>query len=170
MHTRRANLGVVATLAAGIVASSVALCAPASSSPVSTSASASASATHDDSFSFYTTNYCGWVKYVDYGPGLSGSGNDDYVLVRDTCATGSGTPDGHGVKAWAWLTRGGVKHYLGDAYDPYGAKGTVVWDPFLKYGNVKAGDYVGLKVCLVDGNDDSTPTHCQSFTSRSVDG
>jgi hypothetical protein len=31
-------------------------------------------------------------------------------------------------------------------------------------------DQVGLKVCLVDGSDDPTPTHCQSVTSESVDG
>jgi hypothetical protein len=31
-------------------------------------------------------------------------------------------------------------------------------------------DQVGLKVCLVDGSDDPTPTHCQSGTSESVDG
>ena len=76
--------------------------------------------------------------------------------------------------AYAWLTRGGVKRYLGDAYDGYGnfeVNGIyVIWDPFKDWGNVQPGDSVGLKVCLVDGADDPTASHCNSATVRSSDG
>jgi hypothetical protein len=46
----------------------------------------------------------------------------------------------------------------------------VVWDPFKDWGNVQTGDYVGLKVCLVDGANDPTASHCDSATVRSSDG
>jgi hypothetical protein len=123
----------------------------------------------NDGWYIMTSNGCGQADFIDYGEGLSGGGmNDDYVTIEDYCS------DGHGVKAWAWLTRNGVKYYLGGAYDGYGnfSRNGVyeVWDPFKDYGNVQAGDYVGLKVCLVDGDSDPTPSYCYSETHRSSDG
>ena len=125
-------------------------------------AAAPAAATVDDGFTVYTTDGCGAVDFVDYGPGAPGGGNnDDYAVVHDYCG------DGHGVKAWAWIN--GV--YLGGKYNGSGLAGApVVWDPFKAYGNVIAGDRVGLKVCLVDGDGDTTPSRCVSFTHTSVDG
>ncbi|MBE8518894.1 hypothetical protein ILP97_15450 [Amycolatopsis sp. H6(2020)] len=121
-----------------------------------------ASAAYDDSFTVSTTDGCGAVDFVDYGAGAPGGGNnDDYAVVHDYCG------DGHGVKAWAWLD--GV--LIGSKYNGNGLAGDpVVWDPFAAYGNVIAGDSVGLKVCLVDGNGDTTPARCASKTRTSVDG
>lgn len=126
---------------------------------------ARAAALQYDGWFVATTNGCGQADFVDYGPGLPGGGsNDDYVMITDYCA------DHHGVKAWAWLTRNGTKYYLGSA-DPYGSiyddNPTEIWDPFKAYGNVKNGDYVGLKVCLVDGTNDPTPSDCASETEVS---
>ena len=41
---------------------------------------------------------------------------------------------------------------------------------FLEHGNVQKGDSIGLEVCLVEGNDDASPSHCGSFTMTSDDG
>jgi hypothetical protein len=95
----------------------------------------------------------GYFKFVDNGPGAAGGGNnDDYFVVADTC------PDGHGIKAWAWVD--GVAK--GDKYVGAGNGTKVVWDPI---GNVKDGHSVGMEVCLVDGNA-GTPRSCsaQTFT------
>jgi hypothetical protein len=99
------------------------------------------------------------VEFVDYGPGAPGGGdNDDYTVIHDYCA------DGHGVKAYAWING----TFLGSRYNGNGLAGDpVIWDPF---GNVAPGNAIGLKVCLVDGNDDPTPFDCTSTTHTSVDG
>ena len=125
-------------------------------------AQAPAQAAVDDSFSVYTTDGCGSVDFVDYCPGAPGGGdNDDYAVIHDYCG------DGHGVKAWAWLN--GV--LIGAQFNGNGLSGAaVVWDPFRDYGNIYAGDSVGLKVCLVDGNADPTPFSCRSATRVSQDG
>lgn len=124
-----------------------------------------------DTFLVETTdaNACGGAWFIDYGAGAPGGGsNDDYIEIDDYCR------DSHGVKAWAWLTRNGTTHYLGSAYDSNGSvrdnNPPKIWDPFQPYGNVVAHDLVGVKVCLVDGNDDTTPSHCQSYTGESADG
>jgi hypothetical protein len=99
----------------------------------------------------------GFAQFQDYGPGAPGGGNnDDYIIVVDDC------PNGAGIKAWAWLD--GV--LLGSKYNGNGAGTTVVWDPF---GNVTAGQSVGLKVCSVNGNS-GTPYHCASVTRKIIDG
>ena len=116
-----------------------------------------------------TTDGCGQVRFFDYGDGLPGGGpNDDYLMVSDRCT------DHHGVKVWAWLTHNGVKNYLGGSYDGFGnvleGKPYMFWDPFKDETNVRPTDYVGLKICLVDGNDDPSPARCESATWQSLDG
>jgi hypothetical protein len=115
-----------------------------------------------DSFTIFTSDSkgCGGAAYIDYGDGAPGGGsNDDYVNIYDDC------PDHHGVIAYAWLNGA----YLGWAYDGYGSEDSIVlvWDPFKPYGNVHNGDSVGLKVCLVDGASDPTPSYCYSETHSS---
>jgi hypothetical protein len=121
-----------------------------------------AAAAVDDSFSVSTTDDCGAVNFVDYGPGAPGGGNnDDYLVIHDYCS------DGHGVEGYAWLDGA----YLGKKYNGNGLAGDpVVWDPFADYHNVQAGDVVGIKVCLVDGPNDATPSKCASKEHTSVDG
>jgi hypothetical protein len=130
-----------------------------------------AHAAESDTFLVETSDAdaCGGAWFMDYGPGANGGGsNDDYIEIDDYCR------DHHGVKAWAWLTRSGTTHYLGSAYDGHGSvrdnHAAKIWDPFRAYGNVIAHDQVGVKVCLVDGSNDPTPTHCQSYTGESADG
>ena len=117
-----------------------------------------APAAFDDSFTVYTLDGCGSIEFVDHGPGKPGGGdNDDYAVIHDLCG------DGHGVKAWAWVN--GVLH---EQYNGNGLAGApVIWDPF---GNVIPGQDIALKVCLVDGNDDPTPSKCGSATVPSRDG
>lgn len=129
-------------------------------------AAAPASAAVDDTWWIHTTwpSGCsnsnlaaGTVRFVDYGPGAPGGGNnDDYLEIKDNCG------DSAGVKAWAWLDG----EYLGGKYNGNGANSKVTWDPF---GNVKAGQRVGLKVCSVKGNA-GTPYNCHSLTVASKDG
>jgi hypothetical protein len=119
---------------------------------------APASAAIDDSFVTYTTDGCGAANFVDYGTWPDGSTNDDYAVVHDYCS------DGHGVRAYAWLDG----FYLGSKYNGNGHAGApVYWDPF---GNVLAGDVVGLQVCLVDGSGDTTPSKCVYAEHVSQDG
>jgi len=102
----------------------------------------------------------GVISFIDYGPGKPGNGkpNDDYVQIWDTC------DNKHGVKGWAWIN-GKLK---GEKYNGTGSQSKpVIWDPF---GNVKKGDYIGLKICEVDGNGDRTPGPCNEGSSRSRDG
>jgi hypothetical protein len=121
-----------------------------------------AAAATDDSFGVSTTNACGAIDFVDFGPGAPGGGdNDDYVEIHDFCS------DGHGVEGYAWLD--GI--YLGNTYNGNGLSGSaVVWDPFKAFGNVIPGDTVGIKVCLVDGPNDPSPSDCRSASHTSVDG
>ena len=72
------------------------------------------------------------------------------------------TADGRGVKAWAWVDGA----YKGAKYVGTGANTMSVWDPL---GNVPGGHSVGLKVCSVNGNDDSTALWCDSHTVT-IDG
>jgi hypothetical protein len=132
-----------------------------------------AQAASNDDFSATTTDGCGAVNFIDYGPGADGGGdNDDYLVIHDYCG------DGHGVKAWAWITQnttqGPLTFYLGGKYNGNGSAGDpVIWDPFKDFNpdeNVAKGDIVGLKVCLVDGNTDSSPTKCDTANHTSADG
>lgn len=119
-----------------------------------------ASAAWDDSFVVSTDDLCGRADFVDYGEGAPGGGNnDDYIVIHDYCSS-----DRLGVMAYAW--RNGS--YLGKRFNGNGAAGApVVWDPF---GSVNAGEDVGLKVCLVNGAGDNTPTNCDEYTHEMVDG
>jgi hypothetical protein len=102
------------------------------------------------------TDGCGVAKFIDYGPGAPGGGNN--VVIHDYCA------DGHGVMAYAsWDDSG----YWFQQYNGNGRAGApVVWDPFSN-GNVKAGQTVWLEVCLVDGWDDLTGSRCGEASHRS---
>lgn len=120
-----------------------------------------ASAAVDDSFVASTTDTCGTVNFIDYGPGAAGGGNnDDYLVIHDNC------PDGHGVRAWAYLNGVGI----GTQYNGNGNGSAVVWDPFQAHGNVDAGDWVSVLVCLVDGAGDTGGSHCLLKQQESVDG
>ncbi|MFE4173888.1 hypothetical protein ACFRR7_17885 [Streptomyces sp. NPDC056909] len=140
----------------GVAATAVALWgAPAAQAQTVAAPSAVAA---DDSFMVWTTDLCGSADFIDYGEGAPGGGsNDDYIEVWDTCG------DGHGVRAYAWLDG----TYLGSKYNGNGNLQYVVWDPF---GNVTAGQSVGLKICLVDGANDTTPSNCDESTRTSEDG
>jgi hypothetical protein len=126
-------------------------------------ASTPASAAVNDDFQASTSNgACGVVNFIDFGPGAAGGGdNDDYLVVHDYCS------DGHGVKAYAWLD--GID--LGTKYNGNGLAGAaVVWDPFKPFDNVVPGDVVHIRVCLVDGANDPTPSQCDDAEHVSVDG
>lgn len=128
---------------------------PADSEATTQALDVTPAAAHDDSFTVHTidSGACGSVEFVDHG-----TDGDDYLLIHDLCG------DGHGVKAYAWLDG----TYLGSMYNGNGLAGApVTWDPF---GNVVGGQSIGLKVCLVDGNDDPTASSCGSATKTSVDG
>jgi hypothetical protein len=129
-----------------------------------------AAAAVNDGFDVWTADGgCGMVEFVDYGEGWPGGGNnDDYLIIHDYCA------DGHGVKAWAWLTentsQGSLEFYLGGRYNGNGEAGAaVLWDPFADLG-VEGGDKVTLKVCLSDGDSDPTPFNCKTGSRTSADG
>jgi hypothetical protein len=127
-------------------------------SPPSAAEPAPGAATVDDSFDA-CSKYCwGYARFVDYGPGAPGGGNnDDYVRVCDFYAG-----DHDGVKAYAWIGN----DYQGSKYNGKGAGECVVWDPFP---NVKPGQTVGLKVCLVDGPN-GAPYYCDEDRQKSQDG
>ncbi|MFI8254967.1 hypothetical protein [Streptomyces filamentosus] len=115
----------------------------------------------DDSFAVSTTSGgCGAVNFVDYGEGAPGGGaNDDYLVIHDYCG------DGRGVRAYAWID----DIYLGAKNNTNGLNGSaVVWDPFADYGNIIAGDRVGIKVCLFDSA--GTLSRCAEASRVSVDG
>lgn len=119
----------------------------------------------DDGFTVPTTNGCGSVAFVDFGPGdpSNTASNDDYLVIHDLCS------DSHGVIAFAHLTRSGIRQDLGSKYNGNGFAGDpVIWDPFPS-GNVVAGDFVELEVCLVDGPL-GTPFKCEAGGFTSVDG
>jgi hypothetical protein len=110
------------------------------------------------------TAYRGAITFVDSRPGVPGNdeSNDDYVRIQDLCE------NGHGVKGWAW--RNGK--LLGSKYNGKGAFKPVIWDPYTrkKGTNVKEDDYVGIKICEVDGSGDSRPGPCDQDSRYSVDG
>lgn len=126
-------------------------------------------AAYNDGFAATTTNSCGSAIFVDHGEGAPGGGtNDDYILIRDNCS------DSHGVRASAWVTEhtsaGDLTYSLGSKYNGNGVAGAdVVWDPFIE-GNVRPGDTVKLRICLVDGSGDTTGSKCGSASHTSVDG
>lgn len=124
-------------------------------------ASPAAAAVNDD-FSARTSDGCGVVNFIDYGPGASGGGdNDDYVVIHDYCS------DGHGVRADIYLNG----YFIGSQYNGNGLAGAaVVYDPFKAYGNVIAGDYVYMVVCLVDGASDTSGSKCGDAGHTSTDG
>jgi hypothetical protein len=118
----------------------------------------------DDSFSARTTDGCGVVNFIDYGPGAPGGGNnDDYIVIHDYCA------DGHGVRARLWWN--GL--HWSSKYNGNGLAGDpVIWDPFREFSvnDVAAGDGLILQVCLVDGASDDTGARCGDADHISVDG
>jgi hypothetical protein len=133
------------------------------------SASAPPAAAYEDTFCVLSVWKCpshgaraGRACFVDYGPGVPGNdkGNDDYVVIDDFCR------DHHGVKAWAW--RNGA--LLGWKYNGKGNKRRVIWDPYGTHNNIKKNDYIGLKVCSVDGPSGAPFPGCTEGTRRSVDG
>ncbi|MFD0559075.1 hypothetical protein FB566_5036 [Stackebrandtia endophytica] len=117
----------------------------------------SVDAQRDDSFAVSTTENGGYAAFVDYGPGAPGHGdNDDYVEIGDEGW------DGYGVRAWAWVNG----DYKGRKYFGGGMGESTTWDPF---GNVKPGQKVKLRVCLVDGPD-AEGVYCASKTRTVTDG
>jgi hypothetical protein len=71
------------------------------------------------------------------------------------------------VRAYVWLN----DIFIGSQYNGNGAAGAaVVFDPFKDWGNVIANDKVSLRVCLVDGANDTTGSKCETATHYSVDG
>jgi hypothetical protein len=133
------------------------------------SASAPPAAGYEDTFCVLTVWKCkshgaraGRACFVDYGDGVpdNGESNDDYVVIDDFCK------DDHGVKAWAW--RNGA--LLGSKYNGKGNNGRVIWDPYGTGNNIKKGDYIGLKACIVDGPSGAPLPGCTEGTRRSVDG
>jgi hypothetical protein len=138
-------------------------------SVVPTSAASASAAAINDGFTIRTWDGCGLARYVDYGPGAPGGGNnDDYVVIDDTCG------DGLGVRVRAWLYKPWYADdpgFLGSAYNRNGAAGaTVVWDPFKAFGNVDADDRVELEVCLVSGSTVPDPSTCHGLGITSEDG
>ena len=110
---------------------------------------ATPSAAASDDFTVRTIDSRGGgsAQFVDNGPA-----GDDYIVIHDLSA------DGHGVKAYAWIN--GI--YFGSMYNGNGLAGAAVtWRPWE---NVFDGDSVGLKVCLVDGDNDPTASSCGSAT------
>ncbi|MFI5898217.1 hypothetical protein ACIA5D_49870 [Actinoplanes sp. NPDC051513] len=130
---------------------------------IATFASPAQAARYNDSFWVCALERA-CVDFVDAGEGWPGGGdNDDYVVIHDYYA------DGYGTKAYAWLNG----DYLGWKYNGNGYAGDpVLWDPFAAFGDVHAGDYVGLKVCLSDGPGDPNTFEnwCTAYTQRSHDG
>src|SRR3569833_3101434 len=101
----------------------------------------------NDDFSIPTTDACGRVDFVDFGPGdpSNSANNDDYFVIHDLC------PDSHGIRASYNLTRNGSVIDTGTKYNGNGFDGPpVYWDPFPS-GNVSGGDVLDVTVCLVDG-------------------
>ena len=133
------------------------------------SSPAGASVTVDDGFSVSTkSGGCGATDFVDYGPGAPGGGdNDDYLVIHDYCS------DGHGVRGYAWLTRGTTTYYMGSMYNGNGLAGApVIFDPFTHAGgtDVVGGDLITIQACLVDGANDTTPSNCDDRGNYSEDG
>jgi hypothetical protein len=117
---------------------------------------ASAPAASAGDWTAWTTDGGGALRYIDYGPGQDGGGdNDDYFRVWDRHA------DKHGVKAWVWID-GVLK---GSKYNGNGAGTQVLWDPV----QITGGHTIGMKVCLVDGTNDPTPFACGATEHFEID-
>ncbi|MGC4866031.1 hypothetical protein ACLQ3B_11450 [Micromonospora sp. DT53] len=127
---------------------------------------ANPAAARDDSFpmstEYYRGQFGGSARFVDYGPGAPGGGdNDDYLEIYDD------VPDGRGVQVWAWLNG----KYLDTKYHGGGAYTMVYFDPYSIFpNNVAAGENIGLEICLVNGKNNRIVDSCKSITVKSVDG
>ena len=64
----------------------------------------------------------------------------------------------------------GATALLGGKYNGKGHNGRVTWDPYGTHNNIKKGDYIGLKACIVDGPSGAPFPGCTEGTRRSVDG
>ena len=100
-----------------------------------------------------TTNGAGSVWFEDYG---------EHVTVNDWRA------DGHGVKAWIYELRrgpGGQDHYY--FFDSvYNGKGYHAGPAYKNLADIDEGTWVQLRVCLVDGSSDKTPSKCKVDYTR----
>ncbi|WP_433124880.1 hypothetical protein ACQPWW_20945 [Micromonospora sp. CA-240977] len=130
-------------------------------------AQANPAAAGNDDFEVWTNydryGFAGIVRFVDYGPGAPGGGNnDDYLEIYDN------HPDGHGVQVWAWLHG----KYLDTKYHGAGSTNNPVYfDPYAIFPkNVAAGERIGVKICLVDGINNLIEDSCGSFEWQSIDG
>ncbi|WP_326561660.1 hypothetical protein [Micromonospora sp. NBC_01796] len=123
-----------------------------------------AAAAGNDDYTVYTgdSRLGGAVDFVDYGPGAPGGGNnDDYLVIRDLRG------DGHGVQVWAWLHG----KYLGTRYNGGGAGSQLIYDPYSIFpNNVAANEVIGLKICLVDGENNLIQSSCSNLEWPSIDG
>jgi hypothetical protein len=103
----------------------------------------------------WTTNDAGALRYIDYGPGQPGGGNnDDYFRVWDR------RRDGYGVRGYVWVDG----RYYGSKYNGSGAGTEVFWDPV----QISGGHTIGMKVCLVKGSS-GTPIRCGSTEHFEID-
>lgn len=119
----------------------------------------------NDDFSISTTDACGRVDFIDFGPGDPSNdlNNDDYFVIHDLCA------DSHGILATYTLTRNDALIDSNTQYNGNGLAGPpVYWDPFPS-GNVIGNDILNVTVCLVDGPN-GVGFKCQSIFSVSSDG
>ncbi|MEU5566334.1 hypothetical protein [Micromonospora musae] len=118
-----------------------------------------AAAANDDHYVSNWSGNCqaGRLDFVDHGEGAPGGGtNDDYFVVRDTCANGDG------VKARVYLN--GV--VMGSKYNGGGSGTSIIWDPFQVYEN----DVVKMEICEANGPTDYLGFNCNDTTFRSIDG
>ncbi|MGV9213964.1 hypothetical protein ACTFTM_19080 [Micromonospora sp. RB23] len=99
----------------------------------------------------------GRLDFVDYGEGAPGGGmNDDYSIVRDTCANGDGV--------LGRVYRNGV--LIDTRYNGGGSGRSMIWDPVQVYAN----DVVRMEICGANGPEDYLGYSCNYTTFRSIDG
>ncbi|MGW4683066.1 hypothetical protein ACWEOS_31785 [Micromonospora taraxaci] len=127
---------------------------------VATGSPASAAVNDDDNVTTWDYNkmcQAGRLDFVDYGEGAPGGGmNDDYFVVRDTCANGDGV-----------LARVYVNGVLaGTRYNGGGNGSSIIWDPAQVYAN----DVVEMRICGAMGPNDTSGYSCVPKVFRSVDG
>ena len=120
-----------------------------------------AAAANDDhsvtTWDSYNSCQAGRLDFVDYGEGAAGGGmNDDYFVVRDTCANGDG------VLARVYLN----DVLMGTKYNGGGSGTSIIWDPFQVYAN----DVVRMGICEANGSTDYGGYNCSYTTFRSIDG
>ncbi|MCF0092895.1 hypothetical protein [Micromonospora sp. MH99] len=124
-------------------------------------ASPASAAGNDDHYVTYWDDYtmcqAGRLDFVDYGEGAPGGGmNDDYFVVKDTCANGDGV-----------LGRVYVNGVLRDTkYNGGGSGSSVIWDPAQVYAN----DVVRMEICGANGPTDYLGYSCNYTTFQSIDG